>query len=150
MTVACAWTAAWLTVRGRAFLGPRELLVDPGWSGRLELTHRISGRQLGHRPDLVGLLDDGRIAVEVELAAKSKSRLDAILRLHRGWLWDKKTTGIVYICGSEEGRRRVRRANQRVDVMPGYSLRIELLDTIKAETRAQFERARAGGEAAAA
>jgi hypothetical protein len=41
----------------------------------LELTHRISGRQLGHRPDLVGLLDDGRIAVEVELAAKSKRRL---------------------------------------------------------------------------
>jgi hypothetical protein len=56
----------------------------------------------------------------------------------------------VYICGSEEGRRRVRRTNQRVDVMPGYSLRIELLDTIKAETRAEFERARATGEAAAA
>ncbi len=148
--VACAWTAAWLTVRGRAFLGPRELLVEPGWSGRLELTHRISGRQLGHRPDLVGLLDDGRIAVEVELAAKSKRRLDAIIRLHRAWLRDKKTTGIVYICGSEEGRRRIRRANQRADVMPGYSLGIELLDTIKAETRAEFERARAGGEAAAA
>jgi hypothetical protein len=148
--VACAWTAAWLTVRGRAFLGPRELLVDPGWSGRLELTHRVSGRQLGHRPDLVGLLDDGRIAVEVELAAKSKRRLDAILRLHRAWLWDKKTTGIVYICGSEEGRRRVHRANQRVDVMPGYSLRIELLDTIKSQARAEFARARAGGEAAAA
>ena len=34
--VACAWTAAWLTVRGRAFLGPRELLVirpgPGGWS----------------------------------------------------------------------------------------------------------------------
>lgn len=148
--VACAWTAAWLTVRGRAFLGPRELLADPRWSGRLELTHRISGRRLGHRPDLVGLLDDGRIAIEVELAAKSKQRLDAILRLHRVWLRDRKTTGIVYICGCEEGRRRIHRANQRVDVMPGYSLRIELLDTIKSQTRAEIERARAGGEAAAA
>ena len=143
--VACAWTAAWMTVRGRAFLGPRELLVDPSWSGRLELTHRISGRQLGHRPDFVGLVGDDRIAVEVEL--KSKRRLDAILRLHRDWLWDKKTNGIVYICGNEEGRRRIQRANGRVDVMPGYSLRIELLDMIKTQTCAEFERARAGDEA---
>lgn len=148
--VACAWTAAWLTVRGREFLGPRELLVDPGWSGRLELTHRISGRQLGHRPDLVGLLDDGRIAVEVELAAKSKRRLDAILRLHRDWIRVTKTSSVVYVCGDEEGRRRIERANQRVDVIPGYRLRIELLDTIKAETVAQFEQRRAGSSAAAA
>jgi hypothetical protein len=145
--VACAWTAAWMAVRGRAFLGLRELLVDPGWSGRLELTHRISGRQLGHRADLVGLVDDGRIAIEVELAAKSKRRLDAILRLHRDWLRERKTTGIVYICGNEEGRRRIWRANKRVDVMPGYSLRIELLDTIKAETRAASERAEASSDA---
>ena len=148
--VACAWTAAWMTVRGRAFLGPRELLVDPSWSGRLELTHRSSGRQLGHRPDFVGLVGDGRIAVEVELAPKSKRRLDAILRLHRDWLSDKKTKGIVYICGSEESRRRIQRANQRVDVMPGYRLRIDLLETITAETRAEFERARTSREAAAA
>jgi hypothetical protein len=148
--VACAWTAAWMTVRDRAFLGPRELLVDPSWSGRLELTHRISGRQLGHRPDFVGLVGDDRIAVEVELAPKSKRRLDAILRLHRDWLGDKKTTDIVYICGSEEGRRRIQRANHRIDVMPGYRLRIELLDTITAQTRAEFERARASGDAAAA
>ena len=37
--------------------------------------------------------------VEVELAPKSKQRLDAILRLHRDWLWDQKTNGIVYISG---------------------------------------------------
>ncbi|MGO9498151.1 MAG: hypothetical protein ACLQA5_15810 [Solirubrobacteraceae bacterium] len=145
--VACAWTAAWMTVRGRTYLGPRELLIDPVWSGRLELIHRISGRPLGHRPDFVGMVEDRRIAVEVELAPKSKQRLDAILRLHRDWLWDKKTNGIVYICGSEEGRRRIRRANERVDVMPGYSLRIELLDTIKTEARAEFGRARIAAEA---
>ncbi len=147
--VACAWTAAWMTVRGRAFLGPRELLVDPSWSGRLELTHRSSGRQLGHRPDVVALAGDDRIAVEVELAPKSKRRLDAILRLHREWLWDKKTNGIVHICGNEEGQRRIERANHRVDVMPGYSLRIELLDTLKTEARAEFERARIGAGAVA-
>ena len=148
--VACAWTAAWMTVRGRTFLGPRELLVDAEWSGRLELVHRISRRQLGHRPDLVGLVDDTRIAVEVELAPKSKPRLDAILRLHHDWLRGKKTNSVVYICANEEGRRRIQRANERVDVMPGYRLRIELLGTIKEQTRAEFERARANGEAAAA
>ncbi|MGZ6623087.1 MAG: hypothetical protein ACXVHD_26100, partial [Solirubrobacteraceae bacterium] len=115
--VACAWTAAWMTVRGRRFLGPRELLVDSQWSGRLELVHRISGRHLGHRPDFIGIVDDHRIALEVELAPKSRQRLDAILRLQRSWLAVRKTTGIVYVCGNEEGRRRIERANERVDVM---------------------------------
>ena len=96
------------------------------------------------------MVDDGRITFEVELAPKSKQRLDAILRLPRAWPRERKTTGIVYICGTEEGRRRIQRANQRVDVMPGYHLRIELLGTIKEQTRAEFERARAGSEAAAA
>src|SRR5207302_3341701 len=77
--VACAWTAAWLTVRGRTYLAPRALLVDKEWSGHLELVHRASGRPLGHRPDFIGIVDDHRIAVEVELAPKSKRRLDATL-----------------------------------------------------------------------
>jgi hypothetical protein len=128
----------------------RELLVDLEWSGRLELVHRISGRQLGHRPDFIGIVDDHRIALEVELAPKSRQRLDAILRLHRSWLAVRKTTGIVYICRNEEGRRRIERANERVDVTLGYRLRIELLDTIKTQTRAEFERARAGEVTAAA
>jgi hypothetical protein len=148
--VACAWTAAWMTVRGRTFLGPRELLIDPGWSGRLELTHRISGRQLGHRPDFIGIVDNRPIAIEVELAPKSKHRLDAILRLHRDWIRSKKTTSVVYICGDEEGRRRIQRADARVGVIPGYRMRIELLETIQVQTCSEFERSRAGGEAAAA
>jgi hypothetical protein len=147
---ACAWTAAWMTVRGRKYHGPRELLVDTEWSGRLDLLHRISGRPLGHRPDFVGLTNGNRIAIEVELAAKSRPRLDSILRMHRDWISAGKTNGLVYICGNEEGSRRIKRANGRVNVMPGYSLRIELLDWIKAQTRAEAERARTGGETAAA
>jgi hypothetical protein len=147
---ACAWTAAWMTVRGRNYLGPRELLVDTEYSGRLDLLHRISGRPLGHRPDFVGLNNGNRIAIEVELAAKSKPRLDSILRMHRDWIAAGKTNGLVYICGNEEGRRRIERANGRVNVMPGYSLRIELLDTIKAQTRAEFERIRSAYDADAA
>ena len=77
-------------------------------------------------------MGDDRIAVEVELAPKSKPRLDAILRLHRDWLRDKKTNR------RRLHLRRTRKAGvafsaliERVDVMPGYRLRIELLDTIK-------------------
>jgi len=148
--VGCAWTAAWMSVRRRSFLGPRELLMDPAWSGRLDLTHRVSGRQLGHRPDFVALTDGGPIAVEVELAPKSKQRLDAILRLHRDWISAKKTISVVYICGDEDGRRRIERADHRVNVIPGYRMRIELLDAMKAQTRAEYQRARADSEAAAA
>lgn len=148
--VACAWAAAWMTLRGRSFLGPRELLVDSAWSGRLELTHRVSGRPLGHRPDFVALMDGGPIAVEVELAPKSKQRLEAILRLYRDWIRDKKTSSVVYICGDEEGRQRIERADRRVNVIPGYRMRIELLGTIKDQSRYEFDRARAGAEVAAA
>ncbi len=33
---ACAWTAAWLSVRGRDRRGPREILADPQLQGQLE------------------------------------------------------------------------------------------------------------------
>ncbi len=69
--------------------------------------------------------------------------------MHRDWITAGKTNGIVYICGNEEGRRRMHRANERVDVMPGYSLRVELLDTIKEQTRDEFNRARTDRDAAA-
>ena len=38
--------------------------------------------------------------------------------MHREWIIAGKTSGLVYICGNEEGRRRIQRANERVNVMP--------------------------------
>jgi len=147
---ACAWTAAWLTVRGRTYLGPREILDDPNWTGKLDWRDRHSFKRSGHRPDLVGFLSGMAIAVEVELATKSKARLDAILKLHLGWLIARKTSGLLYVCGDEEGFRRIERAGQRVGLYRSDPhLRVELLDTIKAQTRAEFERGRAVGTAAA-
>jgi len=147
---ACAWTAAWLTVRGRTYLGPREILDDPNWTGKLDWRDRHSFKRSGHRPDLVGFLSGMAIAVEVELATKSKARLDAILKLHLGWLIARKTSGLLYVCGDEEGFRRIERAGQRVGLYRSDPhLRLELLDTIKAQTRAEFERGRAVGTAAA-
>jgi hypothetical protein len=147
---ACAWTAAWLTARGRTYLGPRELLDDPGWSGELRWHDRHSSKRSGHRPDLVGLIGDNVVPVEVELANKSQPRLDAILNLHLAWIIARKTNAVVYICSDEEGYRRIERAGDRVGLYQrsGY-LRIELLDTIKAETLAEFERSRSGTHPAA-
>ena len=83
---ACAWTAAWLTLRGRTYLGPREILDDPEWSAELAWLDRHSFKRSWHRPDLVGYLADTAIAIEVELAPKSRRRLDAILQRHLGWI----------------------------------------------------------------
>jgi hypothetical protein len=43
------------------------------------------------------------IAFEVELAPKSKPRLNAILQLHLGWIVARKTHAVIYICGDQEG-----------------------------------------------
>ena len=130
---ACAWTAAWLTVRGRTFLGQREVLSRREWSGQLHWQDRNSFKRSGHRPDLVAWRGSSKFAIEVELAGKSRPRLDAILKLHDDWVLGGNTGGVIYICGDEEGQRRVERSANRVAPF-GRKLRLELLDTIKQET----------------
>jgi hypothetical protein len=148
---ACAWTAAWLTVRGRTFLGSRELLSEPEWSGQLDWLDRHSFKRSGHTPDLVGVLSNARIAIEVELAPKSKPRLDAILNLNLSWIICRKTNGVIYICGDHEACSRIEKAGRRVGLYPSSrQLRIETLDTIKAQTHAGYQQARTAGQAAAA
>jgi len=147
----CAWAAAWLTVRGRTFLGQRELLDDPEWSGQLDWLDRHSIKRSGHRPDLVAFVSDIAFAIEVELAAKSKPRLDAILKLHLAWYAARKTEGVIYICGDEEGCRRIERAGQRVGLYRAdKNFRIETLDMIKAQTVDAFEAPRTRAESTAA
>src|ERR1700722_7542930 len=111
---ACAWTAAWLTARGRTYLGPREILDDPDWAGKLDWLDSHSFKQSGHRPVLVGFLSGSAIAIEVDLAPKSKPRLNAILRLHVDWIVARKTHAVIYICGDQEGCRRIERAGERI------------------------------------
>ncbi len=67
---ACAWVAAWLTVRGREMVGPRELIADRSWQG--ELKAAPGSRRLVHTPDLVGIVpgptsggDRGRVGAQV-------------------------------------------------------------------------------------
>jgi hypothetical protein len=150
--IACAWTAAWLKVRGRDFLGPRELISSTDWAHPLHWQDRSGVKRSGHRPDLVAFAVSGNpVAIEVELAAKSRSRLAAILRVHRTWSYSNNSRGVVYICGDEAAHSRIERAGKRAGLYLGDGfLRIELLDTIKAQARAEFERTRASSDSAAA
>lgn len=45
---ACAWTAAWFTVRGADWQGPREVLADPDLKGDLEWQTRSGWRCTAH------------------------------------------------------------------------------------------------------
>lgn len=121
------------------FLGQQQVLSRPEWSGQLHWQDRNSFKRSGHRPDLVALRDSSRFAIEVELAGKYRPRLDAILKLHDDWIRGGQIGGVIYICGNEEGQRRVERSAQRVAPF-GHKLRLELLDTIKEQTIAARER----------
>ena len=127
-----------------------EILDDPEWSAELAWLDRHSFKHSWHRPDLVGFLSDRAIAIEVELAPKSKPRLDAILQLHQGWIVSRRTDAVIYICGDQEGRRRVERAGERIGLhRADRRFRIELLDTIKAQTLASCKQKRVDQAAAA-
>lgn len=129
---ACAWVAAWLTVRQREMLGPRELLLDESWRG--ELFGLAGSRPIVHRPDLVGVVP-GRLpaAIEVELTRKSKERLRAILGLHASWIATGRSGACVYVCGNTDVLYLVVAQAAQVGLEVGNgSLRVELLDTIRA------------------
>jgi hypothetical protein len=142
----CAWVAAYLTVRGREFLGPRELLDDPYWSGDLFWRDRHSFKRSGHRPDLVGVLGGGHIGIEVELAPKSTARLTVILQMHHAWAVARKTDATIYICADQTGADRIHRVacnNALIDRDGSRWLDIRLLETVKAQTVAGAQEARA-------
>ncbi len=129
-----AWTAAWLTVRGREFKGGRELLEFDAWSGEISWQDQRGFHDSKHRPDLVGFRPDGRpIAVEVELAPKSIERLTGILFQHAVWRHAGKSNGVHYICGDEDGLKRIRKAANtgRAFRYDDLGLTLLLLDAIK-------------------
>jgi hypothetical protein len=106
---ACAWTAAWLTSRGRKVVGSRELQLDDAWHGELQWLERDGQRRRGHSPDLAGALPSGErwLPIEVELASKSTNRLRSILALHASWIAAAKTDAVMYVCGGQHTVQRV-------------------------------------------
>ena len=135
--------AAWLKLRGHGFLGGRELLEGDGWSGGISWRDRSGFKNIKHRPDLIACpRDRGRVAIEVELTKKSVERLRAILLLHAVWT-GHQTGGVIYVCADEDGCERVTKHGAHVGLVKGRGLRVELLDTIKAQARAAHEAVRA-------
>jgi hypothetical protein len=141
--IACAWTAAWLTYRRRRFLGPRELLCERKWSAKLDWRDGSGFKKSGHRPDFVAFLESSAFAIEVELARKSRARLDAIFALHLKWIVNGTSRGLIYIVADDHGRASIERTADRAGVGRDYrQLRICLLDAVKAETIAAHEASR--------
>ena len=132
---ACAWTATWLTARGRGMIGPREMLVRPDWRGELRWRERGELRRRGHRPDLAGRLPDGQVLpIEVELSAKSSARLKAVLALHVEWISAGKSAAVIYVCGNDEIAAEVLAHGQQAGLsVDRGTIRIELVATIQRE-----------------
>jgi hypothetical protein len=135
---ACAWVAAWLTVRGRPLQGCREVLADPSWRGQLTWRDGRGQHKSGHRPDLAWRVDGGSVAVEVELALKSTPRLEAIIGLHARWRASGHTNGVIYVCADEAGCARIRELGAERGLSPerGGGLRVETLGQIEQQARA--------------
>ena len=133
--VACAWTAAWLTVRDQAIQGSREVDADDTWIGELRWRDGNGSHTTRHRPDLAVVAGGSRLAVEVELARKSTARLEAILALHARWRAGGITRGVLYVCGDQTGRERVRElaAKRGLSTERHGGLRIEMLAGIRSE-----------------
>lgn len=144
---ACAWTAAWLTARGRDFVGTRELLLQPRWRGELDFKERGETRRRGHRPDLACLLSDGAVLpIEVELTEKNSARLPAVLKLHAEWVRAGKSAGVIYVSGSDVIARRVTAAGQQAGLsLARETLRVELLDTVQQQAIRARPQLGAGG-----
>jgi hypothetical protein len=137
-----AWAAAWLTVRGHDFLGPRQLLGDAGWAGEISWRDRRGYNTSKHRPDLVARPSRGGVAIEVELAKKSSERLRAIL-LRYAIRRSTRGSAVMYVCADDELCQRVRRIGAEVGLTPSRGwLRVELLDTLKAQACAGYEAAK--------
>jgi hypothetical protein len=134
---ACAWTAAWLSARGRELLGPRQLLADDFWRGELTWQDRSGTHRRTHRPDLAGGLGGGPLMpIEVELTRKSKARLRSVLALHAAWIAAGKTGAVLYVCGTRTLAERVRAQGAEVGLNAGAglerkTLRVELLEDIR-------------------
>jgi hypothetical protein len=137
---ACAWTAAWLTLRERRFLGEPEIRLSGEWSERLQWYEGYSWRKSGHRPDFIAWSPNDSVnAIEVELARKSRARLNAILRLHNNWMLHGKVAQLFYIVDDDAAARRIRLGMKRNLFLSEVKVRIELLDTIKQQAIDEFE-----------
>ena len=122
----------------------RELLEGDEWSGEIRWRDRSGFKKATHRPNLIVLpRTGGRVAIEVELTKKSAERLRAILSRHAVWAAMRRTGGVIYVCGDQDGCKRIAKHGADVGIARGRGLRVELLDAMKAQSLAACEELRA-------
>ena len=132
----CAWTAAWMGVRGaKGWRGPREVLTDPDLKRTVIWSTRSDLRRSGHRPDLMMYALPGLLAVEVELQRKSASRMCGIASMYRAWADEGGITGVLYVCADARLADHVSAHAARAGIPHGGALWIELLDDIREQAR---------------
>ncbi len=81
--------------------------------------------------------------VEVELAVKSTARLDAILEMYAGWAQAGKSVGVMYVCESVSLAEKIKARALHSPLNSHKQLRVELLETIKAQALEAWPAARA-------
>ena len=127
---ASAWVAAWLTVRGRELVGPRELIADELAGRGTGFPRRAAARPhpgpRRHRSRSPPSRDRGRARAQVQGAPASD------LGLHARWIASGKTGACVYICGNEDVHKLVIAQAQQAGLRTSDgSLRVEMLEAIK-------------------
>ena len=133
-----SWVAARLTLRGRAWVSDREARTNREWQVPVFLERRGN-----HRPDLGGFMGTDRLAIEVELTAKSPSGLRAILAGYQALLDAGRLAALIYVTDHDGVRRGVERAPARVG-LPADRFRIWSLTDVRAEVQRLAREGRLG------
>lgn len=84
---------------GRPTLSEREIAAHERENGKRVLSARLGSRRF-HRADLLRVGADGELpeAIEVELTAKGRNRLDELLRAWRFAVSERRLKRVVYRC----------------------------------------------------
>ena len=135
-TCACAWTAAWLQVRGRGWMGERDVLEDPDWSFCLAYQDHRGTARSWHRPDLAVQTGAGPVAIEVELQRKTPRRLAGILAMYDSLIDEEELAGVIYVTSRPDLEQLVRRIAERTGPDAGVSeLSFRTLGLVIAQAR---------------
>ena len=123
---AVSWVAAAAELRGWQWRGPAELRAEGGW-----VLARSDGRR--HAPDLGIVRASGRTAIEVELHAKSRDRLQAILSGYRDVIDRGGLAAVSYVIDRPNVAELVRREADAA--LLGRDLHVGPLDRIVRDVR---------------
>lgn len=126
---AVSWVAARSTLRGYEWVSDREMRSLPAWQVPV-----IWSRRGAHRPDHGLRMGTGRVAVEVELTAKSPGRLRAILSGYENAIFDGRFVALIYVCNDPAVARGVKRAAREVGI-DRRRFRLWTLNGLQRQTR---------------